>query len=72
MAKTPASLSGDAKLIGVPTGFTLQIQEVRPSLGAGFLVALTKGIMVMPGLNKHPRAYRLSIDDDGNITERES
>ena len=72
MAKTPASLSGDAKLIGVPTDFTLQIQEVRPSLGAGFLVALTKGIMVMPGLNKHPRAYQLSIDDDGNISEKES
>lgn len=72
MAKTPASLSGDASLIGVPKDFTLNIQEVRPSLGAGFLVALTKGIMVMPGLNKEPRALRLSIDDEGNISERES
>ena len=72
MAKTPASLSGDPKLIGVPKDFTLEIKEIRPSLGAGFLVALTKGIMVMPGLNKTPRAYRLHIDDEGNITERES
>ena len=71
MAKTPASLSGDASLVGVPKDFILQIQQVKPSLGAGFLVALTKGIMIMPGLNKEPRALRLSIDSEGNMTEKE-
>lgn len=69
IAKTPLSLSGDAKAVGVPKNFTLTIKEIRPSLGAGFLVALTKGIMVMPGLNKTPRALDMLIDDDGNLIQ---
>ncbi len=71
MAKTPLSLSGDASLKGVPQDFTLTIQEIRPSFGAGFLVARTKGIMIMPGLNKTPRAMDFRIDKDGNVTEVE-
>jgi formate--tetrahydrofolate ligase len=72
IAKTPLSFSGDPTLRGVPTGFTLNIEEVRPSLGAGFLVALTKGIMVMPGLNKKPRAFDFMIDGEGVITMKRS
>ncbi len=71
MAKTPLSMTGDPKIKGLPEPFTLEIREVRPSLGAGFLVALTKGIMVMPGLNKTPRAFQFRIDDDGNVTEED-
>lgn len=70
IAKTPLSLSGDPALRGVPTDFTLTIEEVRPSLGAGFLVALTKGILVMPGLNKTPRALDMVIDGEGNISTK--
>ncbi len=69
MAKTPLSLTGDPKIKGLPTDFTLTIQEIRPSLGAGFLVALTKGIMVMPGLNKTPRAISMVVDDEGNLID---
>ena len=69
MAKTPLSLTGDPKIKGLPTDFTLTIQEIRPSLGAGFLVALTKGIMVMPGLNKTPRALEMVIDSEGNLIQ---
>ncbi len=69
MAKTPLSLSGDAKLKGVPKGFALEIKAVKPSMGAGFFVALTKGIMTMPGLNKTPRALGMKVDDDGNLIE---
>ncbi|MDY0276480.1 MAG: formate--tetrahydrofolate ligase [Acholeplasma sp.] len=57
IAKTPASLSDDPKLLGRPTDFVITIKEIKPSLGANFFVALTKGINVMPGLNKHSRAY---------------
>jgi formate--tetrahydrofolate ligase len=71
MAKTPLSMTGDSNIKGVPEPFTLDIRSVRPSLGAGFLVALTKGIMVMPGLNKTPRAMKFRIDDDGNVTEED-
>ncbi|MBE0700203.1 MAG: formate--tetrahydrofolate ligase [Acholeplasmataceae bacterium] len=70
MAKTPLSLTGDPSIKGLPKDFVLSIQGVRPSLGAGFLVALTKGIMVMPGLNKTPRAFDFMIDSDGNVTEK--
>ncbi|MBN2299631.1 MAG: formate--tetrahydrofolate ligase [Acholeplasmataceae bacterium] len=69
MAKTPLSLTGDPKIKGLPVDFTLTIQEIRPSLGAGFLVALTKGIMVMPGLNKTPRALEMVIDSEGNLLD---
>ena len=71
MAKTPLSITGDASVHGLPEPFTLQISEIRPSLGAGFLVALTKGIMVMPGLNKTPRALNIEIDASGNVRDKE-
>jgi formate--tetrahydrofolate ligase len=71
MAKTPLSLTGDASVHGLPDEFTLSIQEIRPSLGAGFLVALTKGIMTMPGLNKTPRAISMVVDQDGNLIDKE-
>lgn len=69
MAKTPLSLTGDPKIKGLPEEFTLDIKEIRPSLGAGFLVALTKGIMVMPGLNKTPRAMSMEVDEDGILVD---
>ena len=69
MAKTPLSLSGDGKLKGRPKDFVIEINSIRPSLGAGFIVAQTKGIMVMPGLNSTPRALRFKLQKDGSIIE---
>lgn len=69
MAKTPLSISGDSKKVGLVKDFTLEIKEIRPSMGAGFLVALTKGIMVMPGLNKTPRALEMTLDEEGNLID---
>lgn len=56
MAKTPNSLTDDAKVLGAPTGFTVTVREVRLSAGAGFIVPLTGQIVQMPGLPKHPLA----------------
>ena len=56
MAKTPNSLTDDAKVLGAPTGFTVIVREVRLSAGAGFIVPLTGAVMTMPGLPKHPLA----------------
>ncbi len=67
MAKTQYSLSDDMKALGRPTGFTLNVREVRISSGAGFIVALTGTIMTMPGLPKKPAAELIDIDDDGVI-----
>lgn len=69
MAKTPASLSGDAKLRGRPKDFILEISTIRPSMGAGFFVAQTKGILTMPGLNKIPRALKMKVDHQGTLIE---
>ena len=67
MAKTQYSLSADMKALGRPTGFTLNVREVRISSGAGFIVALTGAIMTMPGLPKKPSAEAIDIDNDGVI-----
>ena len=68
MAKTQYSLSDDMKALGRPSGFTLNVREVRISSGAGFIVALTGTIMTMPGLPKKPAAELIDIDEDGIIT----
>lgn len=67
MAKTQMSLSDDAKVYGAPKNFTITVRELRPSLGAGFLVALTGKILTMPGLPKMPAANNMDIDEKGHI-----
>lgn len=67
MAKTQMSLSDDAKVYGAPKGFTITVREFRPSLGAGFLVALTGKILTMPGLPKTPAANQMDINEEGHI-----
>ncbi|MDD3124084.1 MAG: formate--tetrahydrofolate ligase [Candidatus Izemoplasmatales bacterium] len=52
MAKTPLSLTDNPKILGRPRDFTITVREFKPSLGAGFLVALTGDVMTMPGLPK--------------------
>ena len=56
MAKTQYSLSDDAKKLGRPTGFKINVREVYVSAGAGFVVAINGAIMTMPGLTKKPAA----------------
>ena len=68
MAKTQYSLSDDAKKLGRPTGFTINVREVYASAGAGFVVAINGAIMTMPGLPKKPAAYQIEVDDNGVIT----
>ena len=68
VAKTQYSLSDDPQKLGSPKGFTLTVRDVRLSAGAGFIVALTVDIMTMPGLPKQPAAYKIDVDDDGNVS----
>lgn len=67
MAKCPTSITDDAKVYGAPKGFTITVRELRPSIGAGFIVALTGNVMTMPGLPKHPAALDMDIDEVGHI-----
>lgn len=68
MAKTQMSLTDDPKKMGAPKGFTITVRELRPSLGAGFVVALTGKVLTMPGLPKHPSALDMDIDENGRIS----
>ena len=68
MAKTQYSLSDDAKKLGRPSGFKINVREVYVSAGAGFVVAVNGSIMIMPGLGKSPAAYGIDVDDNGKIT----
>ena len=67
MAKTPLSLTDNAKIVGVPKDFTITVKEIRISAGAKFLVCLTGAIMTMPGLPKVPLANKIDLDEDGVI-----
>ncbi len=67
IAKTQYSLSDQATLLGRPSGFTVKINDLIPSAGAGFLVAISGSIMRMPGLPKRPAAVNMDIDKDGKI-----
>ena len=67
MSKTFHSLSDDASKKGAPSGWELEISEVYPSAGAGFIVALTADALTMPGLPSRPAAADMDIDEGGNI-----
>src|SRR6059058_3717140 len=67
MAKTQYSFSDDPAKLGAPSGFTLQVRDILPSAGAGFVVALAGDIMTMPGLSKSPAAERIRVHPDGTI-----
>lgn len=63
MAKTPNSLSDDAKILGRPKDFVITVRELRIASGAGFIVALTGKVLTMPGLPKEPQALKMDYVD---------
>jgi len=67
MAKTQYSFSDNPKLLGRPEGFTMTIRELKPSVGEGFIVALTGDIMTMPGLPAEPAANKMDIVDGKTV-----
>ena len=67
IAKTQYSFSDDAKLLGAPTGFDINIRDIEYRGGAGFLVALAGNMLLMPGLPRVPNAVNMTIDEDGVI-----
>jgi formate--tetrahydrofolate ligase len=67
IAKTQYSLTDDPTVLGRPTNFTITINEVTPSAGAGFVVARAGEIMTMPGLPKEPAAERIGKLSTGEV-----
>lgn len=68
IAKTQYSLSDDQTKLGRPSGFRVTVREVYYRAGAGFIVAVTGKILLMPGLGKTPAAEGMTIDaESGEI-----
>lgn len=68
IAKTQYSLSDDPTKLGKPENFRITVRDVRYSAGAGFVVAFTGDVMIMPGLPKTPAALKIDCDENGNIS----
>jgi len=67
IAKTHLSISSDASLKGAPTGHTVNVREVRASVGAGFVYPICGDMTTMPGLGSAPAASIIDFDDNGEI-----
>ena len=67
VAKTQYSFSDDPNLLCAPLGFTMRVNEVRLSAGAGFIVLICGKIMTMPGLPKAPAAENIYVDEYNKI-----
>lgn len=62
MAKTQNSLTGDPSIKGAPRDFTLKINDIFISAGAGFVVAICGEISKMPGLPTRPCIYDIDLN----------
>jgi formate--tetrahydrofolate ligase len=68
MAKTQYSFSSDSKKLGAPEDHVLEVQTIRLSAGAGFVVVVCGEIMLMPGLPKRPSSHEIDCTEDGLVT----
>ncbi|KAJ8612867.1 hypothetical protein CTAYLR_002045 [Chrysophaeum taylorii] len=64
VAKTQYSLSTDPKAKGAPSGHSFFVRDLRPSLGAGFIVVVAGDIMTIPGLPTRPNYFDIDFDPD--------
>ncbi|MBX7152879.1 formate--tetrahydrofolate ligase [bacterium] len=67
IAKTHLSLSHDPALKGRPKDFTVPIDDIRFSAGAGFLYAIAGEMMTMPGLPSVPSSELIDVDERGRV-----
>jgi formate--tetrahydrofolate ligase len=67
VAKTQYSFSTDPTRRNAPTGYTINVREVRLSAGAEFVVMICGDVMTMPGLPKVPSATKIDIDEQGKV-----
>ncbi len=67
MAKTHLSISHDPTLRNRPQGYTFPVNDIRASVGAGFLYALAGRIETLPGLPTRPRALDMDVTQEGEV-----
>lgn len=64
MAKTPASLTDDPKVLGAPKGFKIHVRTIEVATGAHFIIPITGALVRMPGLPKIPAAVKMEEEND--------
>lgn len=64
IAKTPYSISDNAKLLGNPKDFTMTVTDIKVNTGAGFITIYMGSVMTMPGLSKKANYIQMDIKDD--------
>lgn len=69
MGKTSNSVTGDASIKGAPTGFTLKINDIFVSVGAGFIVPMCGEISMMPGLPTRPSIFDIDLNTESGEIE---
>ncbi len=67
MAKTQLSLTDKVGLMGAPTDWTLNVDEVRLYTGAKFIVPVCGSMFLIPGLPPVPAAEKMDFTEDGDI-----
>jgi len=67
IAKTQYSFTDNPKLLGAPSGWTLNVTDASLSAGAGFVVVISGNMMLMPGLPKVSRAASVDVNAKGEI-----
>jgi len=67
MAKTQLSLTDKVGMMGAPTDWILNVDEVRLYTGARFIVPVCGSMFLMPGLPPIPAAEKMDYTDEGHI-----
>ena len=70
VAKTQNSISDNKKLLGDPAreNYIFKVTDIKYFNGAGFIVVFSGSIIDMPGLPKTPLAYRITVDDNFEVS----
>ncbi len=68
IAKTQYSFCADPRAKGAPKNFRIRLRDIKLSAGAGFLVAQSGDILLMPGLGSEPATLKIDVDGAGQIS----
>lgn len=64
MAKTPASITDNPDIVGIPKKWALTVTDVTISNGAKLIVVHCGAVVTMPGLSKNPQAEKIDFDGE--------
>lgn len=67
IAKTQFSLTDNKNIVGAPKGFEIEVTDIEPHTGAGYITVICGNMMLLPGLNKTPAGNNMHIDKEGKI-----